>query len=159
MISGLSGVVWKKLPARARRFLVRVTQPLFTVSAAAIVTNSEGSVLLLDHRIRPSSGWGLPGGFVEHGEQPEQAIRRELLEEAGMKLEDVRLAKVRTVGSHIEFVFRAAAGSEPSVASGEIKGFAWCSPGKYPVNFSRAQAAVIEEVLSDEGFDNFPPAY
>ena len=72
MITKLAGVVWKKLPPKIRRSVIRLTQSQFTVSTAAIVTKGSGKVLLLDHHIRPKNGWGLPGGFVAPGEQPER---------------------------------------------------------------------------------------
>lgn len=50
--------------------------------------------------------WGLPGGGVDHGEAPLDAVVREVHEETGHELVDVRLADV---GSH-HFVARSPAG-------------------------------------------------
>jgi 8-oxo-dGTP diphosphatase len=48
-------------------------------------------VLLLRRRHAPRRGWlDLPGGFLEAGEDPEQAARRELLEETGLAVGRVR---------------------------------------------------------------------
>lgn len=44
--------------------------------------NRGGRLLMVEH---PTRGWELPGGGVEHGEEPEAAIHRELLEETGRR--------------------------------------------------------------------------
>ncbi|MEC7272445.1 MAG: NUDIX hydrolase [Candidatus Thermoplasmatota archaeon] len=43
------------------------------------------SILLVQRKFPPSAGsWVLPGGFVDQGERPEEAVLRELKEEAGL---------------------------------------------------------------------------
>src|ERR1035437_9147133 len=103
----LLGKVWKLMPRSARTALTRRFQAKFTVSAAGIITNEKGEVLLADHILRPASGWGVPGGFLEAGEQPETALRREIREETGLELQDVRLYNARTRRRHIEIIFMA----------------------------------------------------
>ncbi len=39
-------------------------------------------------------GWGLPGGGVDHGEHPRDALRREVYEESGLHVEPRRLLDV-----------------------------------------------------------------
>lgn len=55
-----------------------------TLGARAIVVNDKNEVMLVKHRYEP--GWQLPGGGVEHGESPIEALRRELVEEAGIQM-------------------------------------------------------------------------
>lgn len=97
---------WRRMPRKMRRFFVRLTQSSFTVSAVGVVFDEKQNVLLLKHLIRANrSGWGLPGGFLNPGEQPETALKRELKEEVGVDITDVQLIKTRTIGSHVEIIY------------------------------------------------------
>jgi 8-oxo-dGTP diphosphatase len=149
MITDFAGVVWKKIPWGMRRLIVRLTQDRFTVSAAVVIVNGSGQVLLLDHRIRPTSGWGLPGGFVEHGEQPEEGIRREIREETGLELESLKLLRIRTIGTHIEMLFRAASDGIPELKGTEIRDFGWFDRSSLPDGMNSDQKKFIESVLSE----------
>src|SRR5262245_17791774 len=96
MLEDLSGKVWRFLPARLRRWTMRATHTRFTVTAGAIIFNDAGQVLLLKHRFRAGSGWGIPGGFIEVDEQPIDAVRRELREEIGLEIDDAVVFAARS---------------------------------------------------------------
>ncbi|WP_396451594.1 NUDIX hydrolase [Actinomadura sp.] len=51
--------------------------------AGGVITDDSSRILLL-HRRTPRPRWELPGGKIERGERPEQAVRRELREELGV---------------------------------------------------------------------------
>lgn len=56
----------------------------------------EGRVLLCRHTYGGGKGLLIvPGGYVEHGETPQEAVKRELLEETGVTVEPGRLLAVR----------------------------------------------------------------
>jgi len=131
--------------------MVRTYQPHFAVSAGAIITDKEGRVLLLKHRFRPSPGWGIPGGFIEKGEQPEQALRRELREEAELELVDVKLFETRAFKEpkQIEILFTARAVDDTERLSFEIQKAAWFAPGELPPDLPRDQAKLIERAFND----------
>ena len=59
--------------------------------AVDIVALREGRVYLIDRK--DGRGWALPGGFIDAGETPEQAAKRELQEETLAKLEDIESVK------------------------------------------------------------------
>jgi ADP-ribose pyrophosphatase YjhB (NUDIX family) len=147
MVLNFIGKIWKKLPRNTRRWLTRRFQAKFTVSAAAVITNERGQVLLLNHLLRPTSGWGLPGGFMNAGEQPEAALRREIREETGIELNDVKLIHIRTLRQHIEIIFAAKAVGEPIVKSREITELAWFEIDKTPAEMSRDQLSLIVNAL------------
>jgi 8-oxo-dGTP diphosphatase len=81
--------------------------PALRVAAYAVVV-VDGRVLLTQmSRNTPIPGqWVLPGGGLDHGEAPIDAVVREVHEETGHLLRDVRLADV---GSH-RFTARSPAG-------------------------------------------------
>jgi 8-oxo-dGTP diphosphatase len=142
------GFAWKILPPWVRSKIVRATQHKFTVSAAAIVIDEDGKVLLLNHVLRPSSGWGLPGGFIEKGEQPEDAIRREVCEETGIELDDLKMFRVRTLGPHVEMLFIARGRGEASVKSpGEIYELGWFEVEAMPDKMNSPQKRLIREAV------------
>src|SRR5262249_39276476 len=61
-------------------------------AAVAICVDAEGRVLLARRAVDPAKGlWDLPGGFVDEGEEPVEALVRELREETGLEIEPVSL--------------------------------------------------------------------
>ena len=62
------------------------------VLASCAVVKRRGRVLLTRRANPPCAGmWDLPGGFLEAGETPEQALHRELREELGAEVRSARL--------------------------------------------------------------------
>lgn len=151
MAKNLLAGLWRAAPRWVRRAGVWATQARFTVTAAVVATDDAGRVLLLKHVFRGGSGWGIPGGFVEAGEQPAEAARREVREEAGLELEDVRLVEARTLARprQVETIFfaRAANPARAHVASGEISRAEWFAPADLPAGLPADQRRLIERAL------------
>ena len=59
-------------------------EPTHKVSVAGLVTNEEGKILLVNS---PWRGWEYPGGLIEPGETFQEALHREIREEAGVEVE------------------------------------------------------------------------
>ena len=142
--------MWAQTPPFLRLKIIRSTQKKFTVSVAAIIFNNKDEVLLLNHILRPKFNWGIPGGFVNHGEQPEDAIRRELREETGMELENIEMIRVRTINRHIEILFRAEGRGKAEVKSHEISDVGWFNADNLPENVSEVQKVIIQNFLDSE---------
>jgi 8-oxo-dGTP diphosphatase len=151
MLEKLTGKVWRLLPARLRRWSMRATHTRFTVTAGAIIFNDSGHVLLLKHRFRAGSGWGLPGGFLEAGEQPIDALRRELREEVGMEIKDVEVFAARSFRKprQVEVLFRCRPNGSPQPRNIEIEHAEWFSVNSLPQGLPKDQKLFIERAAGD----------
>ena len=143
----LIGKLWHRLPARLRRWSMRVTHPRFTVTAGAVIFNQADQVLLLKHRFRAGSGWGLPGGFIEAGEQPIEALHRELREELGLEIEDVEIFLARSFRKpqQVEILFRARADGSGTPRTMEVERAEWFSLDALPDGLPRDQRRLVEQ--------------
>lgn len=150
MFKEIVGKIWRKTPPRVRSKIIRTTQKKFTASAGALVTNQKNEILLLDHVLRAKSGWGIPGGFMNHGEQPEQTVSREIMEEVGLEINEITMLRVRTIGRHLEMLFSAEAEGEPEVLSREIKSAGWFAIDEIPSEMNPAQRFVVETFLKSK---------
>ncbi|MBN1178406.1 MAG: NUDIX domain-containing protein [Anaerolineae bacterium] len=106
----------------------------FTVGVVGVVFNSQGEVLLLEHVFRDRFPWGLPGGWVGRRERPQDALRRELMEEIGLA---VRVGAPLVVDmdrprSHLETSFVCDVEGEVHDLSGEILSVRWFPPDRLP---------------------------
>ena len=78
--------------------------PPATYALSAVVYAERGDEILLLQRAEGSAlagEWFLPGGFVEPGEGPEDAARRELAEEAGVEID----GELELVGCYLMYVY------------------------------------------------------
>ena len=58
------------------------------IGVAGIVVDAGGNILMLRRQRAPHKGkLGIPGGFVDHGESVDDALRREVAEETGLTVE------------------------------------------------------------------------
>jgi mutator protein MutT len=59
-------------------------------SVGAIIKNEEGKMLMID-RAAPPLFWACPAGHIDEGENPEQAMTREVSEEVGLEVKKHKL--------------------------------------------------------------------
>jgi ADP-ribose pyrophosphatase YjhB (NUDIX family) len=152
MLKKILGTLWRASPRRVRRWGVWLAEPRFMVTVGAIVVDDEGRVLLLQHEFRTGSGWGIPGGFLEQGEQPLEGLRRELREEIGVELASAQLVQVRTLRRpqqvEIHFRCRMRAGANAAPQSMEINRVGWFDAAALPPELSRDQRRIITDALA-----------
>jgi ADP-ribose pyrophosphatase YjhB (NUDIX family) len=109
--------------------------------------NEKKEVLLLNHVLRPSSGWGIPGGFIDKDEQADDAVRREIREEIGIEISRLQLYTIRTIGSHLEILFFAEPVGEPKVCSAEIIGLEWYAADELPHEVAQTYSKHIKHAI------------
>lgn len=84
------------------------------VAVAVMVCNQQGEILLVRRVNAPKRGlWTMPGGFMDAGEDPRQAGRRECEEETGLtvrvdRMLDFESRPANSVGAHLILYFCAA---------------------------------------------------
>lgn len=132
------------------RVVSRLTRGL-TIGVRGLVLNEAGEVLLIQHTY--VKGWYMPGGGVERGETAEQALLRELVEEAGVRaigrpvLLSLHSNHVRFPGDHV-LIYRVDVW-EPCRATsrGEILEVGWFAPDALPAEITASTRLRIEEAL------------
>ncbi len=143
--------LWRRAPRWTRRLGVLFTESRFTVTVGAVVIDSRNRILLLHHRFRPGSGWGIPGGFINPREQPEDAVRRELREEVGLEVEVTRVAFVRTLRKYrqVEIIFLCNPKGTPIPQGSEINRAEWFELNSLPEGLSDDQRGLIRRALGN----------
>jgi 8-oxo-dGTP pyrophosphatase MutT (NUDIX family) len=82
------------------------TRPLILTGAVVIILNDLQKVLL---QHRTDGGWGLPGGLMELGESLEETARREVKEETGLEIGELKLVNIF---SGKDYYFKVSNGDE-----------------------------------------------
>ncbi len=108
--------LWRRMPMWIHVFVTRLIQPKFNAGVCALIFDEQGKVLLFKHTYRKYE-WGIPGGGLEYGEQPIEAIVREFFEEANMKIQVEKLLRVASAKEfpHLSIVYLC------KIISGEFK--------------------------------------
>ena len=107
---------FRRLPRRARVWVVHRLAPSFTVGAICVIERGDGAILLVRHSYRQR--WGFPGGLLQRGERVDDAARREAAEEVGIEIELGEPTVVVDPGPRrVDVIFSARPADEAAVAS------------------------------------------
>lgn len=107
--------------------------PIPTVGA--LIHNAEGKMLLVRTH-KWSNFWGIPGGKIQWGETSEDALKREIWEETGLRLKGIRFVLVQDCVNSPEFYrqahfillnYVAIAEEGPVILNYEANDFRWVS--------------------------------
>ncbi|CAK8053487.1 NUDIX domain-containing protein [Eupransor demetentiae] len=95
------------------------------VSAFGVLWNDKRDAILLEKRGDSDVGWGFPGGYLEYGDSPMQAVVREFKEETNLDVEVVRIiglsSNVTEKNSWGDAQETIAIGFEVKLIGGELK--------------------------------------
>ncbi|NUQ39678.1 MAG: NUDIX hydrolase [Caldilineales bacterium] len=107
------------------------------LAVGALVQDEAGRVLLIRRAVIPRIGfWAVPSGFVEHDEQPREALQREIAEETGIQAEIGRVidlfpnADARKSGPF--FLFEAYARGGELRPGDDVSDARWFGPEDAP---------------------------
>ena len=89
--------IWRVLPVWLQVVASRIIRPLFLVFASAVILDEAKNILLVKSTYNRFHPWGLPGGGLEYGEHPEEAVIREVWEETGLRVCVERLLSINTM--------------------------------------------------------------
>jgi len=127
--------------------------------SVAAICNEKGQ-LLMQQRAYPHGKWGLPGGLMELGESTQDTVRREVMEETGLKLGKLSLFGVYSGpgylciaenGDEFEVVTTVYTTSDyegnVSVMDDESLAFEWFDLNKLPENIARTHKEIIHDYI------------
>lgn len=111
------------------------------INPAVIVAVTDGDRLLLTkYADRPFSRYALVAGFCEAGESAEDTARREVWEEVGLRVKNLRYYRSQpwAVADDLLLGFYCEADGEttPTLRDGELKSAQWFERGQIPDDYS-----------------------
>jgi nucleoside triphosphatase len=134
------------------------TYPIPT--AAAMILNPAGEILLLKSR-KWNGLFGFPGGKVDYGERIEDALVREIKEETGLIVYDLRFFIVQELISEVEFVhekhfislnYVCRSHTREISLNEEASDYIWCLPIEALTHsINRPTRAMIKQYLQISG--------
>ena len=148
--------VFGRLPKPGRRFVIRRATPTWTAGAVAILERDDGRWLMVSPVYR--TGWSLPGGLIDRGEDPATAVIREFSEELGLTIVvngDPWIVYDSTV-RRVDAIFRAELVEDIDldairVRTPELDGVGWFEPDAPPEIEEEAEDVLALLRRVDEG--------
>jgi 8-oxo-dGTP diphosphatase len=140
--------IWRLMPPWMERIASAMLRAKFQVAAGAIILNEQGQLLLCEHTYRRQHPWGLPGGGIHFGEEPAEAVKRELHEETGLSMQAARLLLVENSkeAHRMALTYLCTGVSGTFVPSDEVSAIRYFDLETLP-ELSREQQATIKKAL------------
>jgi 8-oxo-dGTP diphosphatase len=141
--------VWGTIPWFLQRIIFWMLNPKVVVGVSGVVLDEQDRILLLKHRFHHRYPWGLPGGWVNRGEPPMEALVRELQEETNLQVAvDGVLEVGRSFPGLLEVFFVARiVGGEMKLDRREILDAGFFGPGELPDSLHHEHVGLIRRAL------------
>jgi 8-oxo-dGTP diphosphatase len=141
--------IWRLMPSWMEGIASAIIRPRYHVPAGAIILNEQGQLLLCQHTYRRQHPWGLPGGDIKFGEDPAEAVRREVWEETGLSVQATRLLLLENsnVVRKVTLTYLCSGAIGSFTPSDEVATIRYFEPGALP-DLSREQQTTIEKALA-----------
>jgi 8-oxo-dGTP pyrophosphatase MutT (NUDIX family) len=88
--------IWRILPEWLQAVLSRIIRPLFIVGVSAVIFDEDHRIFLGKSTYQRFHPWGILGGGLEHGEDSEEAVVREVWEETGITVKVEKLLLIKS---------------------------------------------------------------
>ena len=136
-------------------------RPHLLAGTGLLATDSSGR-LLLEQRTDDGT-WSIVGGYLEIGESPEDALRREAREEVGLEVGDIRLFGVfagpnffhdypsgRVYGINVVFLARDVT-ADLRADESEVRAVRFFAPSELPDNLQQTTRLILDRYVGDRG--------
>ncbi|MFC6715538.1 NUDIX hydrolase [Branchiibius cervicis] len=123
--------LYRLLPSVLTAPIVHLVTPSFTMGAIAVIEYGDRILALRQLHRR---GLSLPGGLVDRGETPQQAVVREVMEETGLQVTSgaVYAVSVATRRRQVDVIFRIVCEKEPVIRpASEATSYEWVDPSTW----------------------------
>ncbi|MBI3959132.1 MAG: NUDIX domain-containing protein [Chloroflexi bacterium] len=137
---------------------VHFADPKVAVIALVI---ADGAVLLVRRAVDPGKGlWSLPGGYMDAGEMPAEALQREVREEVGLAIDVGEMSAIfpmqngagKRVGIVLAFRAQPSGLNRQVYAQDDVSEAGWFGPRQIPPDlaFDSTKTLIAEWARSEE---------
>lgn len=135
----------------------KAERPIATVGA--LIHDGAGKVLMIRTH-KWSDLWGIPGGKIERGESSERALEREISEETGLEISDIRFVLVQDCIDSPEFIrsehflllnYLVKTDSHKVTLNDEAEEFAWVTlEDALKLDLNTATKILLDRVIDEK---------
>jgi ADP-ribose pyrophosphatase YjhB (NUDIX family) len=135
----------------------KAERPIATVGA--LIHDGAGKILMIRTH-KWSDLWGIPGGKIERGEASEEALKRELREETGLEISDIRFVMVQDCIDSPEFMrpehflllnYLAKASTHEVTLNEEAEEFSWVTmDDALKLDLNTATKILLQRVINEK---------